>query len=157
MCIPRAAVPAFSLWTRQILVRLTGHPGDEHTVRVVASKEKTERAAVERSWAWFRYLAKELSPDIGVRRIGGPVIPLRDVLKVWPRRANLPVTCGQLVGGSRDIWTKAQRDAGFKSQLEYGDPRQIYDGNELFTWREREHYLKFMREIYPTLNTTGDF
>ena len=51
----------------------------------------------------------------------------------------------------------SDRDAGFKSQLEYGDLRQIYDGNELFTWRERERYLKFMREIYPTLNTSGDF
>jgi hypothetical protein len=147
MNVPPEAVPAFSIWTRQILARLAGHPGDEHTVRVVASKAQTEPDAIARHWGWFRYIAKELSPHVTIGPIGGQFTPLRDLLQLWPYRANLPVFCGQLVGGSRDIWTKAQRDAGFKSQLEYGDPRQIYNGWELDDWRLR----RLVAEIKPIL------
>lgn len=44
--------------------------------------------------------------------------------------------CAQLVGGSRDIWTKAQQEAGFVSRLVHGDLNEIYTGRELDEWRQ---------------------
>lgn len=47
------------------------------------------------------------------------------------------MTCAQLVGGSHDIWTKAQEEGGFRSELRHGDFAKIYDGHELNEWRAR--------------------
>ena len=62
-----------------------------------------------------------------------------------------PVACAQMVGGSRDMWTKAQRAAGFQSALERGEYSRIYDGQELREWRNREEYRHFREKIAPTL------
>jgi hypothetical protein len=42
---------------------------------------------------------------------------------------------GQLTGASRDIGEKAQRAAGFSSELVNGDLGRIYDGHELEDYR----------------------
>jgi hypothetical protein len=72
---------------------------------------------------------------------------LRTILKVWPHRTALPVACAQMVGGSQDIWTKAQREAGFKSELQWGNLEGIYDGLELDDGRRR----RLMDKILPML------
>jgi hypothetical protein len=68
-----------------------------------------------------------------------PAAALRDVLRLRPERSALPVTLaeGQLTGASRDIRAKAQRDAGFVSELTSGDLTRIYDGHELEEYRTR--------------------
>ena len=136
--VPRSAAKAFAAWSQHALARLARHRGDGRTVRVVASNAKTEEAAVGRCWNWFRYISKQLRPAAGWGFIDEPPRSLRLILKVWPYRIALPVTCAQLVGGSRDIWMKAQEEAGFKSQLVWGDDLdQIYSGRELNEWRDR--------------------
>jgi hypothetical protein len=56
------------------------------------------------------------------------------------------------VGGSRDIWTKAQnaqKEDGFVSRLRYDfDLSSIYDGREMDQWRRRQ----WLAEFGPLLN-----
>jgi len=134
--VPRDAAKAFEAWSRKTLARLARHCGDGRTVRVVPSKAKTDAAAVSRCWNWFRYISKQLGPNAGWGRAGEAPRPLREILKVWPYRTARPVTCAQLAGGSRDIWTKAQQEAGFESRLHCGDLSEIYAGRELDEWRQ---------------------
>ena len=80
-----------------------------------------------------------------------PLQPLRTMLKVKPYRSGLPVTCGKLTGASKDIRTAAQRAAGFQSRLSWDNREQIYDGQELNDWREREHRQR-MEELFPEID-----
>ena len=153
--VPRHLVPAFAAWSRHTLAKLAKHPGDETTVKVVASQERTERASVTRCWTWFRYLAKQLAAGASWGTIDGPATPLRTILQVWPHRTALPVTCTRLTGGSQDIWTGAQQKAGFRSELVYGDLDRLFSGGELEAWRERareERQRQLLERIWPTLN-----
>jgi hypothetical protein len=148
--VPRDAAKAFEAWSRKTLARLARHCGDGRTVRVVPSNAKTEGAAVSRCWNWFRYISKQLAPDTGCRDFDYSVRPLREIFKVWPYRTARPVTCAQLVGGSRDIWTKAQQEAGFESRLHCGDLSEIYAGRELEEWRQWCASAE-LREVLRTL------
>jgi len=136
--VPQPTAKAFAAWSRKTLARLARHHGDGRTVRVVASNARDKDAAVTRCWSWFRYITKQLTPNVGWGPVDGPFRSLREIFKVWPYRTARPVACAQMVGGSRDIWTKAQRAAGFQSALERGEFNQIYDGQELWEWRRRE-------------------
>ena len=146
--VPAASVNDFRAWSMKALQRLAGHRGDRRTVRVIASRERTEQSSIQRAWAWYRYVAKQLDPAVQYGPVDERLRPLREILKLWPHRAALPVQCRQLVGGSRDLWTKAQRDAGFVSKLEFGDLDRIYDGHEMNDWRTRQT----MAEYLPTLS-----
>ena len=106
---------------------------------------------MERCWNWFRYITKQLDPRFGIGSPDEPLRQLRGILKVWPHRTALPVTCAQMVGGSQDIWTKAQREAGFKSELSWGDLERIYEGRELDEGRRK----RFMDKMLPTLAPLG--
>jgi hypothetical protein len=171
LTIPREVVPVFAAWTRSMLRRLANHHGTEKTVRVIPSRERDERGAVTRCWSWVKYICKELNPDAGccwepVDRLTGELLPggahpLRAILRVKPHRASLPVTCMKLTGASRDLSSAAQRAAGFKSPLRFGDPHQIvngllFDGHELAQWRLREDTKQaaaVMDKWLPTLHT----
>jgi hypothetical protein len=149
--VPQPTAKAFAAWSRKTLARLARHHGDGRTVRVVASNARDEGAAVARGWNWFRYISKQLDQNVGWGPVDGPFRPLREILKLWPYRTARPVACAQMVGGSQDIWTKAQRESGFKSELRSGELERIYYGKELDDWRERERYRRFVEEILPTL------
>ena len=79
---------------------------------------------------------------------------LRDVLQLWPYQSALPVRLpeGQLTGASRDIGEKAQRDAGFLSELRSGDLTRIYDGHELEEYRTRLQEEE-RQQLISTLHT----
>jgi hypothetical protein len=66
-------------------------------VRVVASNARDEGVAVARCWSWFRYLSKELDPNVGFGRVDEKDRPLREILKVY--RTARPVACAQMMGG----------------------------------------------------------
>jgi len=146
--VPRSAAKAFEAWTKAILARLTRYRGDGRSVRVVSSLARNEQSAVARGWNWFRYISKQLSPEAGIGRIDERPKPLREILKVWPYRTALPISCMKRVGGSKDIWTKAQRDAGFRSDLKCRDVGGIFSGHEMDEHRQQV----VMRELLPTLN-----
>ena len=150
--VPKEAVPDFAAWTRSTLPQLARHQGTKQTVKVVASQERDERGAVDRCWCWFRYLTKQLD-ERALYALGAdtPLRPLRAMLKVKPYRSALPVTCGKLTGASKDIRTAAQRAAGFQSRLSWDNREQIYDGQELNDWREREHRQR-MKELFPEID-----
>jgi hypothetical protein len=135
-------VPDFEAWSRQTLGNLAQHPGTAKTVKVVVSHAKSEHDAVERQWHWFRHICKQLEPEPEPRwgNIEEPRQRLRDVLQLWSYQSALPVTLpeGQLTGASRDIRGKAQRDAGFLSELTSGDLTRIYAGHELEAWRAQQ-------------------
>ena len=86
--------------------------------------------------------------------LGKPRQRLRDVLQLWPYQSALPVRLpeGQLTGASRDIGEKAQRDAGFLSELRSGDLTRIYDGHELEEYRTRLQEEE-RQQLISTLHT----
>jgi hypothetical protein len=137
--VPLWLVPNFEAWSRQTLAKLAQHPGTAETVMVVPSNAKNEHDAVERQWCWFRYICKQLELESEPRwgKLAEPPQRLRDVLKLRQYQSALPVTLpeGQLTGASRDIGEKAQRAAGFSSELVNGDLGRIYDGHELEDYR----------------------
>jgi hypothetical protein len=139
--VPQRLGPDFETWSRRTLAKLAEHPGTAETVKVVVSTAKNEHDAVEGQWRWFRYVCKqlELEPEPRWGNLAEPPQRLRDVLNLRPERSVLPVTLaeGQLTGASRDIRAKAQRVAGFVSELTSGDLTRIYDGHELDEYRAR--------------------
>jgi hypothetical protein len=163
--VPRHATKAFAAWSMKTLAGLARHHGDGRTVRVIASNASDEGAAVGRCWNWFRYMTKQLDQNVGWGSVDGPFRLLREILKVWPYRTARPVACAQMVGGSRDIWTKAQRAADFKSELEYGRWARryqskdrwewLYRGRELEDGRDREHARWVEAEMLPTMGSSA--
>jgi len=143
-------VPDFEAWSQKTLGKLAHHPGTAETVKVVVWRAKNEHDAVERQWHGFRYICKQLEPE-PEPKWGIPEEPprrLRDVLQLWSYQSALPVRLpeGQLTGASRDIGEKAQRDAGFLSELTSGDLTRsgISEGphrgkREGGFWREVQH------------------
>jgi hypothetical protein len=154
--VPQRLGPDFETWSRRTLGKLAKHPGTETTVKVVVSPAKNEHDAVERQWDWFRYVCKqlELEPEPRWGNLAEPPQRLRDVLKLRAERSALPVTLaeGQLTGSSRDIRGKAQRAAGFVSELTSGDLTRIYDGHELEEYRTRPQE-KERQKLLSTLHT----
>ena len=153
--VPQRLGPDFKTWSRQTLAKLARHPGTAETVKVVVSPAKNEHDAVERQWDWFRYICKQLELELEPRwgNLAEPPQRLRDVLKLRPERSVLPVRLaeGQLTGASRDIREKAQRAAGFVSELTSGDLTRIYDGHELDEYRARlleEERLKLISTLH---------
>jgi hypothetical protein len=137
--IPQATLAAFRAWSRSILRRLTGHYGNEFTLKIVPSLERTEPGAVQRQWLWYKYIVKQLREDTTFAYyIDEPWRPLRAILKPWPHRTGLPVTCSKLTGYSLDLGPAAQRAAGFHSRLCWDNREKIYDGFELAIWHAAE-------------------
>jgi hypothetical protein len=110
----------------------------------------------DRQWHGFRYICKQLEPEPEPKwgNLEEPPQRLRDVLQLWPYQSALPVTLpeGQLTGASRDIGEKAQRDAGFLSELRSGDLTRIYDGHELEEYRTRLQEEE-RQQLISTLHT----
>ena len=148
--IPKATLAAFQAWSRSILRRLTGHYGNECTLKIVASQERNESSAVQRQWLWFRYIIKQLREDsLFAYYIDEPWQPLRSILRPWPHRQGLAVNCSRLTSYSLDIGPGAQRAAGFRSRLCWDKREEIYNGFELEIWHaaERERQWVHMLNI----------
>jgi hypothetical protein len=141
--VPRYAAKAFEAWSGKTLGRLARHDCFGRSVRVVSPRASNEDAAIVRGWNWFRYICKQLRQGYGLGPVDEPPTSLRTILKVWPYRVAQPVTCAQLVGGSQDIWTKAQKEAGYVSRLRHDNLDSIYDGNEMAEWRCRQRLAEF--------------
>jgi hypothetical protein len=151
--IPKATLAAFRAWSRSILRRLAGHYGNEYTIKVVASQEQDESGAVQRQWAWFRYLSKQLREDtLFAFFVDEAWHPLRTILKPWPHRQSLPVTCNKLSGYSLNLGPHAQRAAGFQSRLCWDNRETIYTGHELAVW----HAAELERRWAPILDIGRD-
>ena len=88
--VPWSMAKAFAAWSMRTLARLARHNGDKRTVRVVARYARDEAAAVARCWNSFRYITKQLDPNVGIGWADEPLRQLRAVLKVWPHRTALP-------------------------------------------------------------------
>jgi hypothetical protein len=146
--LPRELSKQFRIWTIECLSRLARQKCHGSTVFVVTAKGRTKESNVARGWWWFRYLMKQLSPDVEWGRIDEPWQPLRDILQVWSKRDAMPVTCAKLTGVSQDIGSAAQKEAGFVSRLTNGDLTQIYAGRELDEGRHHRYVKEILTDEY---------
>lgn len=139
--VPPRLSKEFREWSRQCLVREIGKHFPWKAFRLVRSYAKIEDSAVKRVWSWFRYLSKQLHPEIKVccREngviVGTPV--LRDLLKPRPFRKSLPIPLRHLTGVSHNIGKGAQQKDGFRSRLITADYDDLYRGHEMNDWRRR--------------------
>jgi hypothetical protein len=155
--VPAVRIPALKIWARQILSRLTAHPGTKETLDIDYSRHRLERDQVQWQWRMFRYVAKQCAPDVTHRRVGLPLEPavlLRDLLQLNPYQSALPVRCPILSGVSRCLRAPARRAAGFPSWLFAARREQLYVGEELAAYHDRLREEHFIRDILPTLITS---
>lgn len=139
--LPRSLKEKFETWSRAYLKTLIGKHFPWKAFRLKWGYEKVENAQVARAWSWFRYLTKELHPqsmffwinekDEHRERL------LREIVKPWPYRTNMPVPNMKLTGVSRNIDRGRQEQDGFVSKLSSCDFDQMYDGSELRDWCQR--------------------
>ena len=144
--IPWHFAPIFEIWSEKTLARLAGQPCTPDCVRA-----PHETPNVARGWCWLRYCLKQLSPGTEFGPKIGPCRTLRRILRVWPHRESLPISLPRLTGTSHAIGSGAQKAAGFQSELQYGDPSQIYNSHELDQYTARLQEAERQRWI-PTLN-----
>lgn len=154
--IPPEKVDRFEQWALTCLARLSGrtriHP-DAFCLRVY--KPRNEADAVARMWDWFRYITKSLSPSVLVEARNGEWVQARTVFKPRPFLEAPPVSCSQLASGSHNIWTKAQRRAGFRSRYRTGEWDHLYSGWELEARRQEqleEAERRRVEQMLATLN-----
>lgn len=115
--VPRTKAAAFKDWAYRCLVRLTGGRRlNPEVLCLRVHRTWNEADGVARCWDWFRYVTKSLSPDLHVRTDDRRWVPIREIFKPYPFVEVEPVRCAQLASGSRNIWTKAQQQAGFQSR-----------------------------------------
>lgn len=108
---------------------------------------------IERSWVWFKYLAKNLSPHMFMT-VKDQCAAQRDIFRI--RRTfmmPLPVTCPDLFGCSENISVGIQRKVGFVSKLDRGDWKYLYTGSELSEHQFDVQKLEQEREMMDTLAT----
>ncbi len=130
--IPPEKKQQFEIWARSCLARLCGR---DHiplqALKITGGNWAAEHRRVWLCWNWFRYITKTLDEAYSIRHGGGTAVPVRDIFR--PRRfyEGAEVTCAQLASGSRNIWTQAQKEAGFLARVYQPGVVDIYDGAEL--------------------------
>lgn len=152
--IPLEKKDSFEQWAFNCLARLSGRPRvhpDAFCLRVY--KPRNEADAVARMWDWFRYLTKSLSSSVLVEARNGEWVQARAIFKPRPFIETEPVSCSQLASGSRNIWTRAQRRAGFRSRYRTGEWDQLYSGWELEARRQEQLEEAGRRQIERMLAT----
>jgi hypothetical protein len=103
---------------------------------------------LERCWAYFRYLIKNIDPDL-TKQVNGQsnlqrVIFRADVAHTEPP----PVYCARLFGCSENTSIGEQRAAGFVSKFESGNWEELYNGSEL------NEFQAFRREERQAIEIT---
>lgn len=103
---------------------------------------------LERCWAYFRYLIKNIDPDL-TKQVNGQsnlqrVIFRTDVAHTEPP----PVCCTRLFGCSENISVGEQKAAGFVSKFESGNWEELYNGSEL------NEFLAFKRDERQAIEIT---
>jgi hypothetical protein len=151
--VPAERYQAFAVWARQILPRLAQHPGTKATLYISHCGHRAEPDQVLWQWRMFKYIAKQCDPRAQLRyakRPREPAVVLRDLLQLNPYQSALPVTCAILSGISRDLRGRAMDAAGYRNWL--GARReQLYTGQELETFRDRQRVAYFERAVFPVL------
>ncbi|MBN9458135.1 MAG: hypothetical protein J0I54_15995 [Bosea sp.] len=138
--IPPTKAALFKAWARGCLHRLSGYKGmHEDALHITVDNSRIESQRVAWCWARFRYMTKTLEPTWHVRGDKGEWLEGRAIFRPdRPFVEAAPVHCAQVTSGSRNIWTKAQADAGFVSRYRVtGELDRLYDGSELHE-RRRE-------------------
>jgi hypothetical protein len=136
--IPAALTADFTKWSRACFARLLHRK--EIPARAfwpVVRHQKLETDRVERCWAWFRYLIKQLDETVTVLDDEGALQPLRGILKPRPLRQMKPLPVPSAVRVSHNLGPRERRKAGFRSRFQTGDWERIFSGDELDERRVR--------------------
>jgi len=130
--IPPEKKQQFEIWARSCLARLCGR---DHiplqALKITGGNWAAEHRRVWLCWNWFRYITKTLDPAYSVLRKDGAAVQVRDIFRPRWFYEGAGVTCDQLASGSRNIWTQAQKEAGFLARVYQPGVVDIYDGAEL--------------------------
>jgi hypothetical protein len=158
---PDGKARAFSEWAPRRLAELAGldapvmdavffTPGTKRDgfSPHVARFKKNE---VERCWAYFRYLIKNLDPDLA-KDVDGRSANLRAIFKAETNYVEPPpVHCKKLFGCSENIGIGEQRATGFVSKFDTGDWDRLYDDSELAAFQRFVEVERQERELEEAL------
>ncbi len=94
---------------------------------------------VDLRWQWdrFRYMAKCLGKNVAYPDGKGGLVNAREIFKPDAFREMRPVFCAQLSGGSHNIWTGEQKEAGFVSAFDACEDDRLYSDWTLRAYAER--------------------
>lgn len=158
---PDGKAKAFSEWAPSRLAQLAGlddlvedavffTPGTKRDgfSPHVARFKKNE---VERCWAYFRYLIKNLDPDV-VKEVSGRAGNQRAIFKAETNYVEPPlVHCRKLFGCSENIGIAEQRAAGFASKFDAGEWDSLYSDSELAAFQRFVELERQERELEDAL------
>ena len=110
---------------------------------------------MERCWAYFRYLIKNLDPDMA-KEVGGRSGNQRAIFKAETNYVEPPIVhCKKLFGCSENIGIGEQRAAGFVSKFDAGvDWDRLYDDSELAAFQRYVELERQEREVAAALRNT---
>jgi hypothetical protein len=106
---------------------------------------------VERCWAYFRYLIKNLDPDLA-KEADGRSANQRAIFKAETNYVEPPlVYCKKLFGCSENIGVGEQRVAGFVSKFDHGNWDRLYDDSEVAEFQRFVELERQEREMEDAL------
>ena len=162
---PDGKAKAFSEWAPSRLAELAGLDGlvEDAVFFTPGTKRdgfsphaaRFKKNEVERCWAYFRYLIKNLDPDMA-KEVGGRSGNQRAIFKAETNFVEPPrVHCRKLFGCSENIGIGEQRAAGFVSKFDAGvDWDRLYDDSELAAFQRFVELERQEREVAAALRNT---
>jgi hypothetical protein len=158
---PDGKAKAFSGWTPRRLAELAGlgDPAEDAVFFTPGTKRegfsphvaRFKKNEVERCWAYFRYLVKNLDPNVA-KEAGGRSENQRAIFKAETNYVEPPlVHCKKLFGCSENIGIGEQRAAGFLSKFDTGDWDRLYDGSEMAEFGRFAEQQRQERELAHAL------
>jgi hypothetical protein len=158
---PDGKAKAFAEWTPHRLAELAGLGGPVPDAVFFTPGTKRDgfsphmarfkKNEVERCWAYFRYLIKNLDPDV-VKEVGGRSEVQRAIFKAETNYVEPPpVYCKKLFGCSENIGIGEQRAAAFLSKFDTGNWDRLYDESEMAEFRRFAEQQRQEREMEDAL------
>lgn len=158
---PDGKAKAFSEWTPHRLAELAGLDGPVADAVFFTPGTKRDgfsphmarfkKNEVERCWAYFRYLIKNLDPD-QAKEVGDQSANQRAIFKAETNYVEPPpVYCKKVFGCSENIGIGEQRGTGFVSKFDAGDWDRLYDVSELAAFQRFVEVERQERELGAAL------
>jgi hypothetical protein len=162
LCFVPVAISAdFFAWSRKCFTRLMKRETiPARAFWPVIRNSKNEGTRVDRCWAWFRYLTKQMDQGVCILDDDGAWRLGRDLFKPWPYRQMKPLPVAKAVRVSENIGASAQAASCFVSRYITGEWDRLYQGDEL---NDRQTRLRQERDeaewqaLEKTLSIGADY
>lgn len=152
--VPAATIGEFRCWAWKRIAKMTESSEDKRgALNITSWKPSTQQGEIKRGWAAFRYIIKQLDPNIAVYDNAGRIVAARGIFKPWPVHHLHALNLSRAMCCSHNIGFVARRKAGFVSRYARGQFDEMYSGFELEEGRTAREELEKRNELRKMLDT----